>query len=265
MPTPDTPAAFSADPYFADEANHAQTPSGYTEVFKNLNGSVNGNVYMGLNTLTAYDPSQCAALCNAATGCVAFNLYFERDPTLNPATGCDNPPSLTNIKCTLWGADVTAAMAVNTGQSRDNFIVVIAGSNGYNLGTTTPPPSPCPGFNHPQPFPGAVNHPGSCLGSKFFPVPFDPSICAAACIAETEANKGRANHGRYQPCNFFTSYVLAKNQCSQGMYCSFYTETFGPGDGNNQGQHLGSDFFSIIRAFGYELSQQDPGQINGRH
>lgn len=57
---------------------------------------------------------------------------FKRDPSLNPdASDCPNPPSTINIKCVFWGGAATAANANNFGQWRDNFQVLIAGSNGY--------------------------------------------------------------------------------------------------------------------------------------
>lgn len=64
-------------------------------------------------------------------GCVSVNVYFERDPKVDPGKGCPNPPSTTYIKCALWGAPIRANDAINTGQYRDQFQVVIAGSNGY--------------------------------------------------------------------------------------------------------------------------------------
>ncbi len=91
---------------------------------------MNANSYLGLTTLQTYDTISCQQHCDAADLCTAFNIYIERDPSVKPATGCDNPSSITNFKCTLWGSGVTAAAAVNNGQYRDNFHVVITGSNG---------------------------------------------------------------------------------------------------------------------------------------
>lgn len=86
---------------------------------------------MGLYTLKAYDSLACQSKCDQAQGCQAFNLYVERDPSLDPnANQCPNPPSTTNYKCTLWGAPVSSAEATNYGQWRESFHVVIAGSNG---------------------------------------------------------------------------------------------------------------------------------------
>ena len=86
---------------------------------------------MGLYTLTSYDTLECASKCDQADGCEAFNVYVERDPSVDPNKDrCSNPPSITNYKCTLWGAPVAVEEATNKGQYRDDFQVVIAGSNG---------------------------------------------------------------------------------------------------------------------------------------
>ena len=112
-------------------ATSAPTPDGYVSVFTNLGASLQASNYMGLYTLTSYDTLTCASKCDQASGCSAFNVYLERDPTVNAnAQNCPNPPSTTNYKCTLWGAPIAAAEATNTGQYQDSFQVVIAGSNG---------------------------------------------------------------------------------------------------------------------------------------
>lgn len=50
---------------------------------------------------------------------------------MNPAPGCTNPPATTTIGCTLYGAPPTSGNLTNAGQFRQQFQVVIAGSNGY--------------------------------------------------------------------------------------------------------------------------------------
>jgi hypothetical protein len=60
-----------------------------------------------------------------------INLYYERGPTLNSADACVKPTAMTAIKCTLWGSLVSPDYATNFGQWREQFHVVIAGSNGY--------------------------------------------------------------------------------------------------------------------------------------
>ena len=109
----------------------AGTPSGYTSVFTNLQASVTAAQYLGVITLSSYDTYGCASQCSHASGCVAFNVYAERDPTLDTnAANCPNPPSTTNYQCTLWGSTISASHATNTGQYRDSFQVAITASNG---------------------------------------------------------------------------------------------------------------------------------------
>jgi hypothetical protein len=47
---------------------------------------------------TGYDVQWCANECDAKSGCLSFNIYFERDPVVDPGTGCTNPAAFANIK-----------------------------------------------------------------------------------------------------------------------------------------------------------------------
>jgi len=98
--TPDTPSAFLDNPVYSNDALSAATPSGYQRVFQNLKGSTSLYYYMGYNTLPKYDTTSCANMCNSIALCQSFNIYFERDPSVDPdsGTGCSNPPSTTVIK-----------------------------------------------------------------------------------------------------------------------------------------------------------------------
>ena len=190
---------------FQTMANGASTPDGYVLVFNNLSASLQASNYMGLYTLTSYDTLTCASKCDQAN-CSAFNIYLERDPSLNAsAQNCPNPPSTTNYKCTLWGAPVSAAEATNTGQYQDSFQVVIAGSNGYNK-DSPPPPVSC--YSGPQELGGAINAPpssGSYMGYQYFPFSqsqgYDPQTCADACDAQTLYDSQHpAADGSFMPC-----------------------------------------------------------------
>jgi hypothetical protein len=97
-PTDDTVSAFASNTAFAAAASSAPIPAGYSNTFTNLNASNNAYGYMGYTTLSSYDTLKCASKCNAINGCMSFNLYFERDPSLEPASACPNPTSTTIIK-----------------------------------------------------------------------------------------------------------------------------------------------------------------------
>lgn len=264
QPTPDTVSAFLAYPPFASTARNAPTPHGYTRNFVDLNASSNANTYLGLYTFNSYDTQQCADKCNAVNVCTGFNIYFERDPTVKPAAACPNPASFTNIKCTLWGANVTTATAVNKGQYRRDFHVVIRGSNGYSKPN---PPDPFPGYTGPSFFPCAINAPllngvNTYIGQQYFKGPFDAGKCAAACNTTTAYDHRHPDgSGKYDPCNFFNAYLLTKNGLPDGTACSLYTIPWGNQYATNCEQHRGSDHYTIDNSYGYSLNPQDAGHI----
>lgn len=122
----------------------------YAQVFSNLQAAASANSYLGLHTLDSYDVNKCAAFCDDIALCTSFNIYIERDPSLNPTKNdstaptvwgywCPNPSAITNYKCTLWGSNLDASMATNQGEWRKDFQVVITGSDGYDKTNNTTP------------------------------------------------------------------------------------------------------------------------------
>ncbi|KAI9785603.1 MAG: hypothetical protein M1816_000349 [Peltula sp. TS41687] len=266
---PDTAEAFLSDPVL--QASDAAEPQGYTVSFRSKKGSVSGNTYMGYKTLESYNTVECAQFCDATYGCAGFNIYYERDPSFNPAQACPNPASTTNIKCSLWGSPVTPESATNEGQWRgpmdqngEAFHVVIAGSAGFNR--NAPPPS-CTDFTGPVRLGGAINAPldngvDTYIGMKYTNAPYDPNVCAEACKAQTDYNRLTANNGVYKPCNFFTAYVISKSNIPEGMYCAMYTRAWGPEYATNQGQWRGADYYSVSNAYSFTLNVQDSGTVH---
>jgi hypothetical protein len=102
VPSPDNVDNFLAYDYFTSQATSAPTPEGYYNTFTNLKASNNAYGYMGYTVLSEYSTTTCASKCDAIEGCAAFNIYFERDPSVNPdSASCNNPPSTTNIKVNI--------------------------------------------------------------------------------------------------------------------------------------------------------------------
>ncbi|KAG9614012.1 hypothetical protein KCV04_g16668, partial [Aureobasidium melanogenum] len=235
-----------------------------TAAFTGLNASLNANKYMGLWTLTSYDTIGCASLCDKTTGCEAFNMYSERDPTLDPNnTNCPNPQSLTNYKCTLWGAGVFSTQAKNFGQWRDQFQVVITGSNAYNK---VPAPSSIDGYDGPTQLGGAINAPldsnrhDTYMGVRVQPFSedqeYDPSVCATACTSQTAYNKAHpASDGSYQTCRFFNSWVQSKDGVAYEQHCGLYNQTWSPQYATNYGQYQGNSRITVSRSYSYSLSE----------
>jgi hypothetical protein len=268
---------------FHKDALDAVNPQGYVNTFKDLNASVSANSYLGLHTLSSYNVKGCSEWCDNTTLCTGFNIYIERDPSLNPTSGdaskneyCPNPSSITNYKCTLWGSGVDAAAATNYGGWRDQFQVVIVASNGYEKTNNTTPPS-CPGYKPPKPCNGgAINKPNCALGSKFFPGPYDPRVCAAFAGAQVEANKRAVQMGgKYLPCNMFNvsarsrkprvvltlaqAYMMKLNGRPMGTYCSLYTTYVDSSYATYKGGWSGSNLFQIESSNTYETIVEDIG------
>ncbi|KAI9712005.1 MAG: hypothetical protein M1820_001713 [Bogoriella megaspora] len=255
---------FQTDREFSNDALNAPTPKGYVNTFKNLNASVNANSYLGYYNLKSYDTNLCAQHCDNTTLCTAFDIYVERDPSVDPTPGvCPNPDAITNYRCALWGSGVEAAAAVNYGQYRDQFQVVIAGSNGYEK-TNTTTPAPCPGWTPPTSCPGAISGAPWNIGSNFFPGPFDPALCAAYAKQQTAYNKAHADKGtgKYSPANMFNAYMMKKNGIAQGTFCTLFTTILDGKFGSYPGGWVGNNFFGIETSFIYSLVNQDRGSIH---
>lgn len=132
---------------------------------------------------------------------------------------------------------MSPSLATNVGQWRgSSFQVVIAGSNGYTK-YSFPLPS---GYTTPTDLgAAAIQAPLDCsgydtyLGVRIFKdSPFDPSLCAAACTAQTEYNLAHppvntdGSKGHVQTCQFFDTYMLLKNGKPQFQECALVGYSF---------------------------------------
>ncbi|KAI8317307.1 hypothetical protein K4K59_008606 [Colletotrichum sp. SAR11_240] len=277
VPSPDTAAAFLSSADLSAAAKNAPTPAGYFNTFKNLQASSSAYGYMGYATLDSYDTKACAAKCDAINGCVAFNIYFERDPTVvsmpplpdeekkpsntiqEPADSCPNPASTNVIKCVFWGGPVYESYTTNRGQWRNQFEVVIAGSNGYVAQRADNQAGYAPAAYLGD---ASINAPLDCagyntfMGSKIFTNgPFDPKLCAAACTAQSEYNlRHPPKNAPAQTCQFFNTFFVLKNGVPEGQYCSLYSKSWDASYATNNGQYRGSDHYTISYSFSYTNS-----------
>ncbi|THX78795.1 hypothetical protein D6D05_05226 [Aureobasidium pullulans] len=264
----DNAANFLANNYYSSVASAAPTPSGYNMAFVNQQASNNAFGYMGFSVLDTYDVATCASRCTALNGCVSINIYFERDPSVDPNdASCSNPPSVTMIKCVYWGGPVSQDNAVNSGQTRGSFSVVIAGSNGYVTNQIKTPA----GYQAGTPYGKyAINAPydaqgyNTFMGSKIFTSTWDVASCSAYCDSQTAYNKATApkDGTPYKVCNFFNTYVLTAYKADgtvvpQGQYCALYTEAWTSTYAVNGGQWRGQDQYLVNYSFGY--SKTNPG------
>ncbi|KAL2028265.1 hypothetical protein VTO58DRAFT_110953 [Aureobasidium pullulans] len=261
----DNAANFLANNYYSSVASAAPTPTGYNMAFVNQQASNNAFGYLGFDSLDTYDVATCASRCSAKNGCVSINIYFERDPSVDPnAASCSNPASVTMIKCVYWGGPVSQDNAVNTGQTRGSFSVVIAGSNGYVTNQIKTPA----GYQAGTPYGKyAINAPydaqgyNTFMGSKIFTSTWDVASCSAYCDSQTAYNKATApkDGTPYKVCNFFNTYVLTAYKADgtvvpQGQYCALYTEAWTSTYAVNGGQWRGQDQYLVNYSFGYSKS-----------
>lgn len=116
-------AEFRADPAIASVASNANAaPTGYYQNFKNLGGANSAMNYLSYTVVnTGYDVDYCAAKCTSKSGCLSFNIYFERDPTVDPGNDCPDPEAFANIKCSFWGTGLDTSTANNVSQWRNKF------------------------------------------------------------------------------------------------------------------------------------------------
>ncbi|PNS16375.1 hypothetical protein CAC42_109 [Sphaceloma murrayae] len=271
---PDTVDNWMSQASFQNAAKNAVTPSGWVRTFNNLNGSVSASSYMGLWTLKAYDPSQCAAICNNNTGCTAFNIFIERDPSLNPCKNdstaytpwgywCPLPSSITNYKCTLWGSNIDASVATNMGGWRGDFNVVITGSNGYDKTNITAPVT-VPVYDAPKNCSNSGINGGSYwMGSKFFAGAFNPQLCAAYANATSMTNQAAAvaaGQSYFTPCQMFNAYHIYKNNLPMGTYCSLYDAQLSTKWASVQGTWSGRNYYGIRNSWQYQRTVPHSGK-----
>jgi hypothetical protein len=102
-------------------------PAGYWTAFTGLYAGLFAQKYMGYYQLSSYNTSMCAAICNQFDACLGFNIYFERTPVYIPDSKCRNPTAQAAVTCALWGSEVDSSTALNIGQYKIDFMVVIQG------------------------------------------------------------------------------------------------------------------------------------------
>ncbi|GAM86224.1 hypothetical protein ANO11243_042360 [Dothideomycetidae sp. 11243] len=141
VPSDPSMAGFLSDPIFSETSLSAVTPSNYTWLYTGYYASLSQDAYMTYIDIPAYLPSTCSAWCDDNEDCTGFDIYYERDPSQNPALDCLNPSMETAIKCAFYNSTLDPTLATNVGQWRGLFGVVIAGGNGYNKGLNNFGPS----------------------------------------------------------------------------------------------------------------------------
>jgi hypothetical protein len=87
-PTTDSVLAFLQNPDFSIIARNSAAPGYYTSVYSNKYASSVSERYLRYDEMEVYSASNCSKQCDQTEGCQAFNIYFERIPTLNLGPKC---------------------------------------------------------------------------------------------------------------------------------------------------------------------------------
>ncbi|KAG9856299.1 hypothetical protein KCU98_g1503, partial [Aureobasidium melanogenum] len=257
-PNPNTPTQFLVDTTLAGlAAAQWYPPAGYSTSFTTQLAGLFAPNYLGYQQLSSYDTSACAAYCNARSDCNAFNIYIQRTPTFIPDDSCPNPTAGASITCALYGNAVDASQATNIGQYRKDFMVVIQGSNGYNL---NPAPASVSSFQGPTALDAVAYSSNIYLGQKYFST-YDVSQCSTFCTTYTANNKSQnAGSSTYTPCNYFNVFNLTLNGQTQLMGCYlFSTSNASTYDTYRTAQDSSGTVYNLTNSYGYALYPQDKG------
>lgn len=259
-----TPTQFLTDTSLAGLASaRSYPPAGYSTSFTNQLAGLFAPNYLGYYQLSSYDTNACATYCNARSDCNAFNIYIQRTPTFIPDDLCPNPSGAASITCALYGSPLSASQATNIGQYRKDFMVVIQGSNGYNL---NPVPVSIPSYQGPSALDAVAYSYGIYLGQRYFST-YDVTQCSSVCNTYTANSRASARSGGYStytPCNYFNVFNLTLNGQSQLMGCYFFTTSSAANYATYKTAVDSSSgtVYNLTNSYGYALYPQDQGQTS---
>lgn len=258
-----TPTQFLTDTGLAGlAAAQWYPPAGYSTSFTSQLAGLFAPNYLGYQQLSSYDTSACAAYCNARSDCNAFNIYIQRTPTFIPDDSCPNPSAAAQITCALYGSPVSASQATNIGQYRKDFMVVIQGSNGYNL---NPVPASISSYQGPNALDAVAYSSNIYIGQKYFST-YDVTQCSSLCNTYTANSKASAQSSKsstYTPCNYFNVFNLTLNGQSQLMGCYLFTTSDAANyDIYKTARDSSGTIYNLTNSYGYALYPQDKGQTS---
>jgi hypothetical protein len=260
----DTVTNFLYDPVLCAVSQGAAVPSGYSTLFTDAKGS-NQQLYgyMGYeqvpppknvwDAVGAYNTAYCAAQCDAKAGCASFNIYYERDPTVDPTATCQNPASTwnflgtTSVRCAYYSSFVDVSTTTNKGQFRELFQVAITGSNGYvkNSVFNATGYTPMNGTSASGHLASdkALNAPLACGVDTYAGVEWwtDGTFSVQRCANSCSTHTAWTNQHGGSPCKSFNTYLQRDSTTNivQQM-CAFYTQETDPAFAVNGGNAQGT-------------------------
>jgi hypothetical protein len=165
---------------------------------------------------------------------------------------CPNPKSITNYKCTLWGSNLDASTATNQGGYREQFQVVVVGSNGYDKTNVTTPGSNVPGLSNGADCGGkAIDMPSSSVGGKFFPGPFNVQVCNEYAVQQNTVNR---QAGLPTVMKMLNAYYIHKNGVPHGTYCGLFSTDLPSSFATYTGAQSQGDHFTVQQSWKFVLN-----------
>jgi len=100
---PDTAKDFRFFSGFHTLATVSAVPANFSLVFTEATGPIlQGQLdYLESHDLSDYFPQLCANWCDKTKYCQAFNIFFERTPTVHLGPDCRTSRSSTTVRCVL--------------------------------------------------------------------------------------------------------------------------------------------------------------------
>lgn len=103
----------------------------------------------------------------------------------------------------------------------------------------------------------SIDAPVDCNGNStyitsqlFTGSPFDARLCSAACDAQNIKHA----QGGSQPCRFFNTYILSRNNVAIGQYCNLYSQAWTATQATYKGTTSGSSNYTISYSYGVMAS-----------
>ncbi|KAI5262334.1 hypothetical protein E4T47_09293 [Aureobasidium subglaciale] len=109
----------------------------------------------------------------------------------------------------------------------------------------------------------AINAPNYWMGSKFFPGPFNPQVCADYASYQHVLNKKSAiaaGKSYFTPCNSFNAYYLHKNGIPHGTYCALYDASISTSYATYTGGWSGNNKYDCRQSYQYTRQTLDQGR-----
>jgi len=202
----------------------------------------------------------------------ASNGYDATNTTLPPnvidtagnASSTAVAPVSSVLSTVSVSASSVASSAVSSVASSVASSVVKSSSTSSSAAAATTTASSGPTWGSPKTCGGkAINAPNYWMGSKFFPGPFNPQVCADYASYQHVLNKKSAisaGKSYFTPCNSFNAYYLHKNGIPHGTYCALYDASISTSYATYTGGWSGSNKYDCRQSYQYTRQNLDQGR-----